>query len=57
MKKMLSNLMVTAVIGLMVWIGISYVDIIRQNGQPNPQYTDWNAIVMFTETAMEYHNM
>lgn len=57
MKKMLSDLVAIATVGIMVWIGASYVDIIRQNAQPNPQYASWNAIEMFIETAMEYHNM
>lgn len=57
MKKMLSNLMAIVGVGLMIWVGASYVDVVRQNAHPNPQYTDWNAIVIFMETAMEYHNM
>lgn len=57
MKKALSNLVTIATIAVMVWVGASYIDIVRQNSQPNPQYTSWNAIVMFIDSAMEYHNM
>ena len=57
MKKALSNLATVALVAVMVWVGVSYIDVVRQNSQPNPQYTSWNAIVLFIESAMEYHNM
>ena len=57
MKKMLSSLATIALVGILVWIGASYIDVVRQNAQPNPQYASWNAVVIFTETAMEYHNI
>ena len=57
MKKALSNLATVALVAVMVWVGVSYIDVVRQNSQPNPQYENWNAIVLFIESAMEYHNM
>ena len=55
MKKLLSNVLVTISVAMLIWIGMSYVEIICKNTTPNPKYDDNNIIVNVVEWANEYY--
>jgi len=55
MKKLLSGLLVTISVAMLIWIGISYIEIICKNMSPNPEYNDNNIIVNAVEWANDYY--
>lgn len=55
MKKLLSNVLVTISVAMLIWIGMSYVEIVCKNTSPNPKYDDNNIIVNVVEWANDYY--
>lgn len=53
MKKNLGNMLVTAGIVMMVWLAVSWVDIIADNDRPNPTHSKYNAFVLLIEAFPE----
>jgi hypothetical protein len=51
MKKFIENIVIGISIILLVWIGLSYGEILCENLKPNPQYSKYNAIVNIVEWA------
>lgn len=56
MKKLLSGLLVTISVAMLIWIGMSYIEIICKNTSPNPEYNDNNIIVNAVEWANDYYD-
>lgn len=52
MKKFLENTMVVLSVVFLLWLGISWADIVADNCEPHPTHAPWNAFVLMTE-AME----
>ena len=48
-KKLLKNISWLIVTICLMWIIMSYGEIIVKNVNPNPQYSDWNIITNFIE--------
>lgn len=53
MKRMMNVLMMISVV-LMIWSGISYIEILCKNDKPNPQYSSNNVIVNVIKWADNY---
>jgi hypothetical protein len=51
--KMISALMYTVSILLVVWFVWSWVDVIADNGHPNPIHSEYNLFVMMVNSAEE----
>lgn len=57
MMKFLSNAVVTLAVIMMIWFGMSYIEILCKHYGPNSEYSDKNIIVNIVEWASEYHNL
>lgn len=55
MKKLVSNLIAISMVVVMAWGILSYIEIMCKNLDENPQYSDYNIIVNFTEWWVENH--
>lgn len=53
MMKWFSRIMVTLEVLFLLWLFVSWVDIIADNTQPNPQHSQYNAFVILTENFEE----
>ena len=56
MKKIgnaLGNIYIIAVIIMVIWLVVSWVDIIADNDKPNPSHSKYNAFVLLTEEFPE----
>lgn len=53
MSKFIDKICVGILITFILWIGASYVEILCKNLDQNPEYSDYNIIVYFTEEAHE----
>lgn len=53
LKKMTENILVISAIALILWMGVSYLEIICKNLDDNPQYSKHNIIVNVTEEVHE----
>ena len=51
MKKFIENIVIGISIILLVWIGLSYGEILCKNLKPNPQYSEHNVIINIAEWA------
>lgn len=47
MKVLQIGLTVASIL-LILWVGVSYVDIVADNCSGNPVHADWNAFVLLT---------
>lgn len=46
MKKVLSGVFNLAIIFMIVWAIVSFIDIVGQNSMPNPQYMQHNLFTL-----------
>ena len=51
MKKFVENIAIGISIILLVWVGLSYGEILCKNLKSNPQYSEYNVIVNMVEWA------
>lgn len=56
MKKILENAMVVVSLVFLLWLGISWVDIVADNCEPHPTHAPWNAFVLMTDYLQEQNN-
>lgn len=56
MKKMLWNLMVIITVVMVLWLGLSVIEVGAKSIAPNPQLTKYNAIKMICEFGEWYHS-
>ena len=49
MLKRFGRIVVTLEVLFLLWMFVSWVDIIADNTQPNPQHSGYNLFVMMTE--------
>lgn len=50
-SKLFNNMITVITIILVVWLGLSYMEIIAKNTRANPVYNKGNAIIMLVEWA------
>ena len=48
MKKIV-NMLTILCIALIIWIGVSFVDIVSDNNNPNPNHHEYNFFSVITE--------
>ena len=51
MKKALSNIITTVCVILLLWVGISYIDIIADNLSEHPQHSEYNVFCLLLEAT------
>lgn len=51
MKKILTKAFDILLVAAILWLVISFFDIISQNTMPNPQYNDYNLFVVLMELS------
>lgn len=51
MKKIMSLVVDTIIIGMLVWGAMSYMEIISKNVRPNPEYSNYNLFIKMTKTV------
>lgn len=51
MKKILFTILIAL---LIIWFGVSYIEIIAQNSMPNPQYMNCNLIIWIIEILEKF---
>lgn len=55
--KFITNLWIIINVVLIIWCGVSYIEILCKHWNQNPDYSDMNIIITVTDWAAEYHNM
>lgn len=53
MMKWFGRIVVMLEVVFLLWLFVSWVDIIADNTQPNPQHSQYNAFVMMVENFEE----
>lgn len=53
MMKKLTNVLAIAIVVVIAWSVLSWIEICCKNLDENPQYSDYNIIINFTEWADE----
>ena len=48
MKKVVSNLTNVICVVFLLWLALSYVEIVCKNVRPNPQYSNYNFLIRVT---------
>ena len=53
LSKMIKAVMCTVSIMLVMWLVWSWVDVVADNGHPNPIHSEYNLFVMMVNSAEE----
>ena len=53
MKKFIENTLTTLSVVFLLWLAISWVDIVADNCEPHPTHAPWNAFVLMTEAMQD----
>lgn len=49
----MKDFIVVVLLITLMWLTASWVDVIRQNTEPNPEYQSWNAFVICVNNQAE----
>lgn len=44
--KIIKGVLVALCVLFILWVGVSWADIVEDNSSPNPQHDDWNFFVV-----------
>jgi len=53
--KTLKDILIILNVIFLIWLGLSYIEIISKNLSPNPTYSEYNIIVNIVDWANEYN--